>query len=1244
MVTQTDTERFLPYVPRLVREWLDSPDPDATHRVMEGSTIFADISGFTKLSERLARIGREGAEEVTEVIGKSFSLLLEPAYSYGGTLVKFGGDALLLFYRGDGHEQRAASAALEMRRAMRAMGTFETPVGKVTLRMSQGVHSGTYDIFLVGSSMRELIMAGSSTTQLGRLEGAANAGQIVVSEATARALPTKNIGDPKEGGFFLRGSLLPLEEYRPTFLEVDHDLAPFVPTAVREAIAAGAIAAEHRPITTAFVRFTGLDALISKDPTTAAVALGELIDDVEAATRPRDIASLNADVYPDGVKLLLTAGAPVTTGEDEENMLFAMREVMEKERPLPLHIGVTRGPAFAGDVGAMFRRGYTVMGDEVNLAARLMSKAGPNQILAIPEVVQASRTLFETTAMEPFMVKGKSKPITAYAVGPAQGARLEASGHNAPFRGRDEELDLLRTLWDKAKRGEGSAVIVGGPPGLGKSRLLNEFAKALGGSDVFQAVSRRYRASTPYFAAGLLLGEILGTDREITEASLRRLVDTAAPELEPYLSLLGDVLGLDIPESGEVKDLAQEFRKSRLEDSVATLLTALLPEPTLLWFDDGQWMDDASADLVVALAGVASERPWILAVSGRAVEQAAADRELEAPTITLGPLSPDDATAIVHQMTEAAPLPAHVTTAIVERSQGNPMFLLELLAASDSEDVDALPESIDGLISARIDRLAPEDRNALRQLAVLGSGFRPEYAEVVLPEGASPAATFRRLADFVEADDEWVRFSNSLVHSAAYSGLPYRQRRQLHGRIAESIERSGGSPDLMSIHYSAAARWPEAWKYSQIAGDHAKEIYANIEAESFYERALEAARHVETVGDGDRVRVLTSLGDVRVHSGSFDGAFDAYRRASRLVEDGSVERSDLHLRRSRARLRVGSYQSALRETTAGYRNLEARRDREAAEAKARLAAWAASIRLQQGELRKALQLAEEALEQGESCDEREALAQAYIVLDGAHEMLGEPELAVYADRAREIYEEEGNLMQLAVLDNNAAVHAYDEGRWDDAIASYTGAQEAVRRIGNLQHAASAGANIGEVLVSQGHLDEAETILRDSIRDLRAYHLIELLPFAEIQLARLEMERGNLGLAIGFLDQIYDDATAGGRNDDALEAAIYLADALVRSGVAERALATLDAAEAQAGDEAEFYEASLLRVRAQALALTGDLEGALALTEKGLAVARDHGLLYEEALLLRAKGEIADDKEAVEEANRLLHRLGVVQSV
>ena len=123
MANTTNTANFRPYVPLLVRLWLDAPDPEVRHRVLDGSTVFADISGFTKLSERLDRIGLEGAEQVTEVIGNAFNRLLGPAYAYGGTLVKFGGDALLLAYRHEDHELRAASAALEMRVAVQPSGT-----------------------------------------------------------------------------------------------------------------------------------------------------------------------------------------------------------------------------------------------------------------------------------------------------------------------------------------------------------------------------------------------------------------------------------------------------------------------------------------------------------------------------------------------------------------------------------------------------------------------------------------------------------------------------------------------------------------------------------------------------------------------------------------------------------------------------------------------------------------------------------------------------------------------------------------------------------------------------------------------------------------------------------------------------------------------------------------------------------------------------------------------------------------
>ena len=281
------TANLTPWVPLAVRQWLHASDPEVKHRVVEGSTLFADISGFTKLSERLDRIGLEGAEHVTEVIADAFNRLLEPAYSYGGTLVKFGGDALLLFYQGEDHKLRAASSALEMRRALRAMGAIETPAGKVTLRMSQGIHSGDFHFFLVGSSFRELIMAGSATTHVAKVEGEANAGQIIVSEDTARALPSKNLGAKKTTGRLLRGDLLPLEASAQTVYKVEDDLTPFIPSALRDLIASDAVVSEHRPATAAFIRFSGVDELLDKNPETVTEVFEALIDDVEVATEPR---------------------------------------------------------------------------------------------------------------------------------------------------------------------------------------------------------------------------------------------------------------------------------------------------------------------------------------------------------------------------------------------------------------------------------------------------------------------------------------------------------------------------------------------------------------------------------------------------------------------------------------------------------------------------------------------------------------------------------------------------------------------------------------------------------------------------------------------------------------------------------------------------------------------------------------------------------------------------------------------
>jgi len=414
-----EQELLRPYLPRLLLQWLGEA-PNTPFRTVDGSIAFVDISGFTRLSERLAKRGKVGAEELADAIGSCFTRLLGVAYGNGGGLIKFGGDALLLLFTGPDHQAKAARAAVGMRRELREIGSISTPGGRVALKMSVGVHSGSFNFFLVGSSHRELIITGPAASETVLMESTAEAGEIVVSASTAAAVPATVVAEAKGPGFLLRKEPPGFSPER-----VDVDAVPpadlmlsCIPIATREQILANLAEPEHKRVTVAFIHFDGTDALIETDGQFAcAQALGDLVRDVQAAADRNGVCFLGSDVDRDGGKIILTAGAPTASGNDEERMLLTLREVMDGNRRIPIRIGVNKGPVFAGDIGPFYRRTYTVMGDAVNLAARLMAKAEPGEILATADVLDPSRSRFEARALAPFQVKGKVHPVHAFAVG-----------------------------------------------------------------------------------------------------------------------------------------------------------------------------------------------------------------------------------------------------------------------------------------------------------------------------------------------------------------------------------------------------------------------------------------------------------------------------------------------------------------------------------------------------------------------------------------------------------------------------------------------------------------------------------------------------------------------------------------------------------------------------------------------------------------------------------------------------------
>ena len=518
---------------------------------------------------------------------------------------------------------------------------------------------------------------------------------------------------------------------------------------------------------------------------------------------------------------------------------------------------------------------------------------------------------------------------------------------------------------------------------------------------------------------------------------------------------------------------------------------------------------------------------------------------------------------------------------------------------------------------------------------------------------AAGSEAWDRLAEFVERDPEVAgafRFRHALIRDAAYEGLSFKRRRELHGRVAEVIEAHQGerpeeAAELLSLHYFNAGRWDEAWKYSCLAGDLAREVYANVDAAKFYERALEESGKVSGLADGELARAWRSLGEVRDAAGDYRGAVEALKVAARLLMESPVARAEALLKRALAWARLGAYSAALRDTTAGLASVKSVETADARHSSNSLLALRAQILLQQGRPRDAIAIASEVVRDAEPLGPSRALAQAYDALDGAYFELGQPEKAVHEIKALEIYREIGAARGAAVIASNLGVSAYAEGRWREATEYYSHSRDELERLGDVTQAAFASANIGEVLISRRLLEEAETVLDDARTTLRAAEHVTGSIFAETQLARLALVREDFDAAVEDLGRIVDEAVAVGSAPFALEAWIYLAEAYARRGESARAVDTLDDAERTLGLESSPLAAHLARVRAVALGQIGESTAALEQAELAIEIARRRRLLYEEeqalgviADLLTASGEEARAREALEEAESLSQRL------
>ncbi len=1262
ITTPAVRSRLQPYLPRLTLEWL-ADEPDRLHRRVDASVVFVDISGFTALSEKLAKLGRVGAEEMAEAINGCFTELLVLAYEQGGSLLKFGGDALLLLFPGDepiDHAARAARAAIGMRKRLRQVGRIQTPGGRVNLRMSVGMHAGAYDLFLVGDSHRELIVTGPAATEVVTMEGTADAGEIVMSPMAASLLPASSRGDAKGDGVFLRGAPAG-EPLGPIAVlpEVPDDLLMrSVPLATRDSLLAGVTEPEHRQVAVGFIHFDGTDALIEREgPEVLAAELDRLVRDTQAAVDELGVSFLSSDVDADGGKLILSAGAPRAVGEDEERLLLALRRVVEPERSIGVRIGVNHGAVFAGDIGPHYRRTYTVMGDAVNLAARLMAKAGEREIFASGSVLERSATRFETTELEPFYVKGKAKPVQAWAVGHPIGRPKHAAAEEHPLRGRDTEMAMLRAAMNDARAGRRRAVLLRGEAGLGKTRLLDEVLTGCSDFRLSHATSETFTAMTPYIAWRGVLRELadLGWEdpSEVVVARFRALLEASDPSLLPWLPLIASAADADMEPTPEVRELADEFRRARMHEAVVGFVRAIRTEPTLFVFEDAHVMDEASADLVAALTRDArDDRPWLILVLARPTDGGFQPRGASIDIADLEPLDPTATRKLLETVTDEDPLPGHVIDQLVERSQGNPQLALDLVHTARSGTA-SLPDSVEAAATVRIDALTPHDRQLVRRVSVFGMLFHPRFLSEVVDDAPAPDdATWERLAEFFEpADSGFLRFRRAVIRDAAYAGLPFRTRRRLHLNVGLRWEREVADPDenggLLSLHLSLGGEYDKAWRYARLAGDRAVAIYANVEATRLFERAIDAGRRCGA--DREQLRAtFESLGLAQTRSGLYTDAKRSFAEAHHLSED-PVLRAQMMLRRAYIEEYVGSYPRALGWLTRASRVLDDVDSDEARAIAVEIRYRRAAILYNVGRISEAASLIGHVIPQAEAIGADDVLGNAHNVLGNALSWLGRPGADGEFRDALAIYERRGFLPGQAMVYLNLGASAYWEGRWSDAADLYERALELHTRTANPIEAAFAGVNIAEVYLEQGRLDEAEGLLVEASRELRSSGEFQGLAGSLGFLGRVEARAGRLAEAEELLRQARATYEHAGMKAGVLEVDAREAERLVMDCRPDEALALADATLAHEHEDlgVEVLAPMLERTRGYALAQLGQIEGACAALDRSLVLARERDALYEVSLslqgIVRLEQQDSNERtaERFAEMREIFERLGVI---
>ena len=863
------------------------------------AVLFADISGFTPLAERLARRGPAGAEDLSGLLNAYFGQLTALIAAHAGEVVTFAGDGLLAVWPAADDDLaaptwRAGQCALAVQAALH---NYEVGSG-VRLWLRIGVAAGEVMALHIGGvgGRWQLLLSGAPLIQASRAEQRASRGEVVLSPEAWELAHHDCQGQVLPGGYLRLTAAdacgIPPAPSRPPG-ELGEVALAYVPEVVRTRLAAGQgeWLAELRRVTPFFLN------LLDVNP--GAADLLEPLQLAMAVVQPilqQHEGSLKEVIVDDkGLTLVAVFGLPPLAHEDDPARAARAALVTQRalgELGMRCAIGLATGRAFCGAVGSDLHREYGTIGEVMNLAARLM-QAAPDTILCDGATYRAARSHLAFQDLPAISVKGKAEPVTVYQ--PVEPARRTDSP--PAMLGRVEEravlIERLRALED----GTSGLVVIDGEPGIGKSRLLADLLErartrgvtSLAGAGDAIEKTTPYHVWRPIFAQLAGLAGVEGVEERRSRVLARVQSD---PEMARLGPLFNSVLPLDLPDNELTAQLTGEVRADNTRDLLVRFFqaAAAAPDgsisPLVVVLDDAHWFDSASWAL--ARQVVAQVRPLLLVLATRPlVEPLPAEyRQLRTDAATerlqLEPLSAHDILALVCGSLGVRRLPEPVAALIEERAQGNPFFSEELAyalrdaglirvtdgvctIAPGTGDLSSVsfPDTVQGVVAGRIDRLPPGHELTLKVASVIGRLFALHIVHDVHPVEADKGAIRRYLDDLQRQDftmldtpepDLAYLFKHVVTQEVAYSLLLYAQRRQLHRAIAEWYEQAQADDlptvyPLLAYHWGRAEEPAKTLAYLELAGEQALRAGAYQEAVDLLTEAWSRSKAVQPAPD-----------------------------------------------------------------------------------------------------------------------------------------------------------------------------------------------------------------------------------------------------------------------------------------------------------------------------------------------------------------------------------------------------------